>query len=116
MGTEHKTSTPHHAQSKGKVGNFNGKLKKMLKNLVDDKPTEWDTLLPSVLFAVSGEYTDMEEPVCQDDISSRNSRDRSAAKGSAIVGSAVTGTAVIGTAIPGSAISVSAATGAAVTQ
>ncbi|GFO45173.1 hypothetical protein PoB_007167800 [Plakobranchus ocellatus] len=60
----------------------------------------------------------MEEPVSQDDNSSRNTSDRSEETGSAISvsaksGSAISVSAITLSAISGSAISVSAATGAA---
>lgn len=45
------TTTPYHAQTNGLVERFNGTLQAMLRKLCLDQPTEWDRLLPAILFA-----------------------------------------------------------------
>ena len=44
-------TTPYHAQANGLVERFNGTLKSMIHKLCIEQPTEWDRLLPAMLFA-----------------------------------------------------------------
>ncbi|XP_076467207.1 uncharacterized protein LOC143298275 [Babylonia areolata] len=51
LGIKGETTTPYHAQCNGVVERFNGTLKKMIRKLAMDKPTEWDRWIPAALFA-----------------------------------------------------------------
>ena len=46
-----RTTTAYHPQSNGLCERFNGTLKTMLKKATIDNPSEWDTIIPSLLFA-----------------------------------------------------------------
>ena len=45
------TTTPYHPSCNGLVERFNGTLKSMLRKLSEEKPTQWDRYIPSLLFA-----------------------------------------------------------------
>ncbi|XP_076436546.1 uncharacterized protein LOC143276045 [Babylonia areolata] len=51
LGIKGETTTPYHAQCNGVVERFNGTLKKMIRKLAMDKPTEWDRWIPAALSA-----------------------------------------------------------------
>ena len=51
--THHRTTTPYHPRTNGKVENLNGSLGKMLTKYLMGKPTRlWDTFLSQALFAL----------------------------------------------------------------
>ena len=50
LGTRHLKTSPYHPQTNGAVERFHGTLKHMLRKTTTDK-RDWDTVLPSVLFA-----------------------------------------------------------------
>ncbi|GFO06341.1 Pol polyprotein [Plakobranchus ocellatus] len=54
MGIERMTSTPYHPQSNGMVERPNGSLKKMLNELVEEKPIT-NTHILSTLFVISSQ-------------------------------------------------------------
>ena len=45
------TTTLYHPSCNGLVERFNGTLKSMLRKLSEEKPTQWDRYIPSLLFA-----------------------------------------------------------------
>ncbi len=51
MGIKQTKTTAHHPQSNGLVERFNKTLKKMIKIWVNSQHSDWDVLLPFVLFA-----------------------------------------------------------------
>lgn len=51
LGIQGITTTPYHAQANGLVERFNGTLKRMLKKLAMEKPSDWDRWIPAALFA-----------------------------------------------------------------
>ena len=44
-------TSPYHPQANGNVERFHGTIKPMLKKMVQDKPKQWNTYLPALLFA-----------------------------------------------------------------
>ena len=51
LGIQGITTTPYHAQANGLVERFNGTLKRMVKKLAMEKPSDWDRWIPAALFA-----------------------------------------------------------------
>ncbi|MCG8044622.1 MAG: RNase H-like domain-containing protein [Candidatus Thiodiazotropha endolucinida] len=51
LGVKKLQSTPYHPEANGLVERFNGTLKRMLTCFVQDEQSEWDVLLPYLLFA-----------------------------------------------------------------
>ncbi|XP_076461774.1 uncharacterized protein LOC143294228 [Babylonia areolata] len=51
LGIKGETTTPYHAQCNGVMERFNGTLKKMIRKLAMDRPTEWNQWIPAALFA-----------------------------------------------------------------
>ena len=45
------TTTPYHPQCNGLVERFNGTLKQMLNKMCEERPTDWDRYIDSLLFA-----------------------------------------------------------------
>lgn len=44
-------TTPYHPMFNGLVERFNGTLKRMLKKMCTERPSNWDRYLPAILFA-----------------------------------------------------------------
>lgn len=51
LGIKQVFTTPYNPPANGVCENFNGTLKKMLAKVTDSHPTNWDILLPAILFA-----------------------------------------------------------------
>ncbi|KAL8576640.1 hypothetical protein ACOMHN_025115 [Nucella lapillus] len=51
LGVTQLHTTPYHPQGNGLVKRFNGTLKRMLKKLCEERPTDWDRYIPAALFA-----------------------------------------------------------------
>ena len=51
FGIKQKFTTPYHPQSNGMCERFNKTLKEMLSKVGNDDPKNWDSTLPSLLFA-----------------------------------------------------------------
>jgi len=52
LGIQAKFSTAHHPTSHGRIERTNRTLLEMLKKFVHERPTNWDTMLPYLLFAL----------------------------------------------------------------
>lgn len=51
LGIDQVFATPYHPQTNGTCERFKGTLKAMLGKVTYNNPAQWDTMLPSVLFA-----------------------------------------------------------------
>ena len=51
LGTTQRTSTPYHPQANGLCERFNGTLKSMIEKVTQENPTDWDAVIPYLLFA-----------------------------------------------------------------
>ncbi len=50
-GIDHRTTTPYHPQTNGRVERFNGTLKRLLAKLVKNDLPAWESFLPDALWA-----------------------------------------------------------------
>lgn len=51
LSIRHLTTTPYHPACNGLVERFNGTLKSMLKKMCEERPSDWDRYIDSLLFA-----------------------------------------------------------------